>query len=371
MRGRIAERSSCLVTFVFFATVMSVGCHKPMPPLTLACSASPPAIYPGESVTVSAIASGAEPKKCLNYSWTGDGVTGEGHVASVATSALAAGTYTVNGEVGECRPAKAVRPTDRKVSCAATFQVKAFEPPTVHCTATPSTIKPGETASITAIGVSPQNRPLTFSYSASAGAVTGSGTQAAYNSVGAPTGVVAINCNTSDDKRQTATASTTVTIVAPPPPPVLHTQALCSVSFEKDKKRPTRVDNEAKACLDEMALNLQRQPDAKAVVVGEASIAEAAPKKGIHAKAGKDIAAQRAVNVKEYLVMDKGIDASRVSVAKSGTEGQKVENYLVPAGASFTADVMGTTSVGYEVKAEERKPLGHKTVPMNKPNAGN
>ena len=39
----------------------------------------------------------------------------------------------------------------------------------------------------------------------------------------------------------------------------------------RDKKRPTRVDNEAKACLDEVALDLQRQADAKAVVVGMTS----------------------------------------------------------------------------------------------------
>ena len=31
-----------------------------------------------------------------------------------------------------------------------------------------------------------------------------------------------------------------------------------------------RVDNEAKACLDQVALDLKQQPDAKAVVVGEA-----------------------------------------------------------------------------------------------------
>lgn len=371
MRGRTAEHSSCLLAFGFVAVVTSIGCHKPAKPLSLSCTASPAAVYAGEPVTVSAGVNGADPKKCTDYSWTGDGVTGEGHEASVATGSLAAGTYTAKAEMKECKPGKATKKTDRSSTCTATFTVKAFEPPTVNCTANPSTIKPGEISTITAIGVSPQNRPLTFSYSASAGAVTGSGAHAAYSSAGAPTGVVAISCNASDDKKQTATASTNVTIVVPGVAPVLHTQALCSSSFERDKKRPTRVDNEARACLDEVALAIQRQADAKVVVVGEATAAEKSPKKGTRTNAVKDIAAQRAVNVKEYLVKEKGIDASRVSVAKGGMESQKVENYLVPSGASFTADVIGTNMVGDEVKAEERKPLGKKHAHFNKPVTGN
>jgi len=72
-------------------------------------------------------------------------------------------------------------------------------------------------------------------------------------------------------------------------------------------------------------------------------------------------AAQRAVNTKEYLVTDKGIDASRITVATGTTDGQTVEDYLVPAGASFTTDVSGTTPVDETVvKPVVRKPLGEK-----------
>ena len=86
--------------------------------------------------------------------------------------------------------------------------VKAFEPPTISCSASPTTIKPGDSATVTAVGVSPQNRPLTYSYTATAGTVTGSGTTAAYSSAGAPTGAVGITCNVSDDKGHTASANT-------------------------------------------------------------------------------------------------------------------------------------------------------------------
>jgi len=79
-----------------------------------------------------------------------------------------------------------------------------------------------------------------------------------------------------------------------------------------------------------------------------------------------DLAAQRAVNAREYLVTDKGIDASRISVATRAADGQKSDNYLVPSGATFLNSVTGITPVDETlVKPEVRKPLGRKP-PANK-----
>ena len=78
-------------------------------------------------------------------------------------------------------------------------------------------------------------------------------------------------------------------------------------------------------------------------------------------------AAQRAVNAKDYLVTEQGIDASRISVATGTTDGQTVENYLVPSGATFTNDVPGTTPVDETaVKPQERKPLPEKHTAKKK-----
>jgi hypothetical protein len=236
--------------------------------------------------------------------------------------------------------------------------VKPFEPPTVSCSANPSTIKPGDSSTITATGMSPQNRPLTYTYSASGGTINGSGTSATYSSTGAPTGPNSITCTVTDDKGQTASGNTTVSIEAPEMVKP-KTSSLCSITFSRDKKRPTRVDNEAKACLDEVALSLQRQSDAKAVVVGSSTGAEKAPVgKGKKAKPAPDMAGQRAVNTKDYLVSEKGIDPSRISVATSAADDQKVENYLVPSGADFNTDVMGTSPVDESmVKVQKRTAL--------------
>jgi outer membrane protein OmpA-like peptidoglycan-associated protein len=345
--------------------VYHIGTIAPPPPVTLACSASPVSVFPGDPVTVTATAGLLDPKLNVIYTFSGDGVTGTGATATVATAALAPGTYTVKCGVKEGKPGKEGLKPWQFADTTTTYTVKAFEPPTISCSASPSTIKPGETSTITASGISPQNRPLTYSYSAVAGTISGSGTSAVFSSTGAPTGAVGIGCKVSDDKGQVATADTSVTITAPYVPPVPHTQALCSITFDKDKKRPSRVDNEAKACLDEVALSLQKQSDAKAVVVGTSDEKEKAAtakeaKRALKNKHVKvvDLAAERAVNTKDYLVTEKGIDASRVSVATEPTDGQKVEDYLVPAGASFSGDVAGTTSVDETaVKPQVRKAL--------------
>ena len=341
--------------------VYHFGANTPPPPVTLACSANPSSIFPGDPIVVTATVGNVEPKLNVVYSWSGvPGLKGAGTSASLdsgATGSLPAGTYTVNAEVQEGKPGKEGLKPGQTANCSATFTVKAYEPPTISCSASPSTINPGDKSTITASGVSPQNRPLTYSYSAGSGAISGTGASATFDSTGAATGAVAITCNVSDDKGQSATSGSTVTIAAPPVPPSPHTQALCSISFDKDPKRPTRVDNEAKACLDQVALDLENQVDAKVVVVGETTTAEKTPKKGGHVKA-EDFAAQRAVNTKDYLVSDKGIDPSRVSAATGTGESQTAEDYLVPAGATFTSDVQGTTPVDETVvKPQVSKPL--------------
>jgi outer membrane protein OmpA-like peptidoglycan-associated protein len=333
--------------------VYHIGSIAPPEPVSLVCSASPASVYAGDPVTLTATAGGLNPKLNVVYTWSGSGVSGNGTTVTVATGSLAPGSYIVNCGVKEGRPGREGLKPWETADASTSFTVKAFEPPTISCSANPGTIKPGETSNITAAGVSPQNRPLTYSFTATSGSVNSSGAAAVFSSTGAPTGVVGITCTVSDDKGQTATANTSVTILAPYVAPAPHSQALCSISFATDKQRPERVDNEAKACLDGIALQLQQNPDAKLVVVGEADAKEQArtareakfAQNHKHAKV-VDLAAERAVNVKDYLVTEKGIDASRISVTTDNTkDAQAVETYLVPSGANFAADVTGTTTV--------------------------
>lgn len=347
--------------------LLPMGCKK-APPITLTCNASAPAIYPGDPLTLTATAGSINPKKNTNviYSWSGTGVTGTGNTATVATDSLTAGDYTAKSEVKEGKKGMEGQKPGETADCQTSYTVKAFEPPTIACSADPVTLQPGGTSTVTAQAVSPQNRPLTYGFSANVGTITGTGATATFSSAGAPTGAVEITCNVSDDKGHTVTATTNVTILAPPPPPPPpHTQALCAISFATDAKRPTRVDNEAKACLDQVALTLKQQTDAKLVIVADSNAKEKnteakEQKRAAHNKHVKveDFAAQRAVNAKNYLVTDQGIDATRIDAMTGTGDEQSAQSYLVPAGANFASDVQGATPVDATlVKPQERKPL--------------
>ena len=64
-----------------------------------------------------------------------------------------------------------------------------------------------------------------------------------------------MTCNVSDDKGQTASDHDRSTSTAAATAAAAQDQTLCSINFDRDKRRPARVDNEAKACLDDVALN--------------------------------------------------------------------------------------------------------------------
>jgi len=318
----------------------------PPPPVTFTCSASPSTGFPGDPITVTGTAANLNPKKTATYNWTSDGgtVSGTGNTANVDTKNLNPGSYTVKGHVSE-----GAKPGEM-ADCSAPFTIQQYGPPTVSCSANPSTVAPGDSSTITANGSSPQNRPLTYSYSSTAGSVTGNTSTATLNTTGAAPGTITVTANVVDDKGQTASCTATVTVVAPAPPPAPTTTSLCSITFDRDKRRPARVDNEAKACLDDIALNMQRSSDAKLAVVGNAASTE---------KTGAKTAASRAVNTKDYLVTEKGIDASRISVYTGSQDGKTVSSTLIPTGATF--DQTGLTAVDESaVKAVSRTPVKRK-----------
>jgi len=198
--------------------VYHIGAVAPPPSLRVACSPNPVWIYAGDPEMVTATADGLNPKLNVVYTWSGDVhtvPTGNGTMALVSTAGLAPGSYTVKCGVKEGKAGKEGLKSWEAASDTAVFTVKAFEQPTIKCSANPGAIKPGETSTIIAAGVSPQNRPLTYSYAATAGTVEGNGASATFSSTGAPIGTASINCKVADDKGVTATANTSVTILAP------------------------------------------------------------------------------------------------------------------------------------------------------------
>lgn len=263
--------------------------------------------------------------------------------ATIDTRNLALGSYTLKGHVSE-----GAKPSEN-ADCTAPYAVKAFEPPTVSCSASPVTVFSGDPSTFTATGVSPQNRPLTYSYSATSGSVSGTGSTATLSTAGAALGPITVTCGVLDDNGQTASGTTSVTVAARPTAPKPATSEMCILHFERDIHRPSRVDNEGKACLDQAALNLQQTADAKLAIVGNASSQE---------KGGKKLAAERAVNTKAYLVSEKGIDSSRIAVYTGSLNGKTVSATQIPAGATF--DTTGDTPVEESaVKVHPGTPVRH------------
>ena len=209
---------------------------------------------------------------------------------------------------------------------------------TLALSATPSNLTAGDSATINAVGTSSLNRPLTYSFSASSGVITGSGNTANLTTAGIAAGAIIVTGNLVDDMGNTATQTTTVNVVGAAVVTAAATRSLGAITFDRDTKRPARVDNEAKAILDDVALTFQRDPQATLAVIGNASSNE---------PHGTELAAQRAVNTKAYLVAEKGIDATRITVYTGPDNAKKVTVVEIPVGASL--DSSGLTPVDEHV----------------------
>ncbi|HTV08682.1 MAG TPA: hypothetical protein VMD97_06545 [Candidatus Aquilonibacter sp.] len=300
--------------------VVKLGEVTPAKVLTVGCAVQPAVGYPGDVITVTAASVNFDAKKPAAYTWKTNGgrLKPDQAQATIDTTGLAPGEYEVSAHVVQGMKAR------QQASCTTPFTIKPFEPPTLSCAANPSTATAGTVVDISTTGTSPQNRPLTYSYTASAGQLTATGPTAKLSTAGLGATTITVTCNVVDDLGQSAQANTQVTLTVPPTPVVAETQDLCHISFERDRRRPERVDNEAKGCLDDIALTMQQQAGATLVMVGNSSANER-PEAG----------AERALNAREYLVKEKGIDSSRIEVRIGSVPGRFVSNTLVPPGAHF------------------------------------
>jgi len=298
-------------------------------PAAYGCSVQPVTVFPGDPITVTGrvidLQTGKKLKPVYTWKTTGGQIDSTNENATISTTGLAAGDYIITGRVSEGRG-----PTEN-AECAASFRIQAYDPPTISCSANPSSIMPGGSSTITSEGRSPQNRSLNYSYTATAGQIGGNGVNATLTAANVSPGIIDITCNTVDDLGKTATSTVTVTVVAPPPVPAVVARSLCSISFARDRKRPVRVDNEAKGCLDDIALEMNRESDALLVIVGKHGPDES-----------PEAAAERTLNEKQYLTSEKGIDPSRIEVRTGEATGRGADNILVPPGATW--DRGGTTS---------------------------
>ena len=331
--------------------VVRFGAPSNNRPVEFGCAVQPVSVFPGEPVVVNGSVVNLSPNHHPVYAWTTSGgkITPNDSSATINTAGLAPGDYTVAGHLSYGKKAS------EQAQCSGPFTVKAYEPPTITCSASPSAVTAGGRVSISASGISPQNRPLTYSYADTEGQITGSGPSATLATGGVAASTVTVTCNVVDDLGQTASASTMVNvqkeIVPIPPPP--QQSSLCSLSFDRETRHPARVDNAAKACLDDVALSLQKNSDAQLYIIANRAPGEDA-----------QIAGERALNARQYLTNEKGVEMARIFVRTGDTSGKTASTVLVPAGATFTTP--GTQMIDESSIRRRGQPYGPRHVDPDK-----
>ena len=325
-------RYSAGVTFRF-------GGAPPVPP-TVACAVTPTELLPWAGpVNATVSPSNFNTNHNLDFNWTSTSgaVAGSGESATVDTTNLQPGEYTVKANVSDPRR------SNSSASCSASFTVKQPQSPQVACSATPASVHPGDPITLKVEGSSPdQSRIQSRNFRTSAGTIkqgeTTAGAQpgeftsvATLDTTNAPPGPLSVNIDVTDVHGLSGSATCTASIVAPPAPEVVSESLISDCEFNNPKKH-ARVDNQCKAVLDEVALRLQHEPNGKLVVVGCEDEQETATV--------KEVSSLRAANAKAYLTGGEAkqqIDSTRIEIRKSTNAcGRKARFYFVPEGGSFT-----------------------------------
>jgi outer membrane protein OmpA-like peptidoglycan-associated protein len=302
--------------------VLRFGIPNPPPPPNhppvAACSVNPASVFAGSGDTVAVHVNASDPDNdslTYSYSASGGSVEGTGPDARWNSSGVAVGSYTVTVKVDDGKGGTA--------SCAADIKVeeKPNHPPTASLSVERSPILPGEHTGITCNGSDPDNDPLTYSYTASGGQITGSGSNVQFDSAGLAPGTYTVKCEVNDGRGGTAEASGNVEVKEPPQIKQLEAKlALHSIYF------PTALPTASKpngglqpsqaTTLDELASDflqyLKYRPDAHLTLQGHADVR--GPR-----EYNVKLSERRAERAKNYLI-EKGVPADHLQTQAFGFE---------------------------------------------------
>jgi outer membrane protein OmpA-like peptidoglycan-associated protein len=352
--------------------VFRFGGETPPPPRA-SCSATPKELLAWNGpVNASVETADFHPKHTLAYNWTSTSGTigGQGTSATLDTTSLAPGDYTITANVVDPKAKN-----NNTANCTASFTVKQPQNPVVGCSASPESVKPGDPVTISVQGSSPDGSRIekrTFSASAGAlkeGNTTAGGqpgsftTVATLDTTNAPPGALTVNVGVTDVHGYSGSCTTTASVIAPPaPPPQVASETLISECDFNNAKKLARVDNQCKAVLDEAALRLQQEPNGKLIIVGYASDAEEGQV--------NDVEALRAANAKAYLTGGEAkqqIDPNRIEARQSSERdiSNKARFYFVPEGGTFT--LKDTTVVDESTLPKDRNGAPKKQKASSQP----
>lgn len=338
----------------FFSIGTRTGCPPPPVPSCL-LEASPSLVTRGDRVNLSVKPSTlgyAGSKVTYKYRWEvkdGQGrpvaLNGNGDSIQVPTGSLPCGTYSVRTTVTVTaenvdHPSGCV--TTGESDCTTSFEVTEPPCPAITCsiTSSASTVTEGDRVALRAVIAGAGRSTCTWTTTGGRLSAT-TGTEVTLNTTGV-TGPVTVRARVTNDTRRCdepclgSNCSTTITVQRIPPPPA-RPEVIKPCGPIYFPFNSARVNNEHKACLDEVAVALQQDPRAALVIDGHRDSSE---------RVG--ISLTRANNARDYLISEKGVDQARVTVRNFGDTcpqergdsqlNRRVEMWVLPEGATI-ADV--------------------------------
>ncbi|MBZ5521270.1 MAG: OmpA family protein [Acidobacteriia bacterium] len=193
--------------------VFLAGVGETIPPSST-CSVTPTEVFPGEPVKATVAGHNFNPKHTLKYEWTTNGgtVQGQGETVTIDTTGAAEGqSFTASVHVTDPKNAK------DQSRCQAQFATKRWLPPTISCSANPSSVEIGGQVSIHCTVGSPQNVAVTVASNYSG--KSASGTDFVIDTTGFSPGSVSVASTVTDTHNLTASTTSSFAVRPPPPPP--------------------------------------------------------------------------------------------------------------------------------------------------------
>jgi outer membrane protein OmpA-like peptidoglycan-associated protein len=277
-------------------------------------------------VTATSRGSNFNSKRTVTYTWnaTNMKIPGGDASAQIDTTGLQPGSYVVTANLSDGSK-------HGVASCSASFTVKQPHPPVISCAADPATVLVGGNSTINSNASSPDGRRLIYSYSASAGDISGSGSSATLNTRSAQPGTITVTCNVADDRVPALTSSSTTAVLAQAPPPpapapeikeleaklALHTIYFATARPTIEHPERGLLDSQADI-LEKLAADFTRylkyKPDAHLILSGHAD-----PRGG--PVYNKGLTDRRVGRTKDYLV-EHGVPADHIDTKSLGEEEQ-------------------------------------------------
>ncbi len=256
-------------------------------------------ITQGDSVDFRCIATDAN-NDPLTYEWSVDGQSLAADSARIkfGSEGRKPGTYKVT-----CTA------SDGEESCSAVStgtireRIIPNKPPVVECLTTTVDVASGDSVELRARVNDPDGGKLSYSWSGPGTAVSGRGETATFDATNIKAGSYTVTITATDDRDGRASCSMTVNVSER----ISVTKENCGFF----RVGGTRVDNCAKAILDDLAVRMKNDPKLRANIIGYTDGSS-------YEKSRKNLGERRAKAAAAYL-QKQGVDNSRMTITDGGT----------------------------------------------------